>query len=143
MFSATTTQTQKFQNWATQTISRLTQKAPTLPTLNQATVGRTIADSNYVGICQVPLSQIKGTASEARSHDFDADFRLTNNHSRNRLEGVKKARQQLASLPPISLVAVGNAYYVQDGHHRVSVFRDCEQCVRYHRSTFNGRFAFA
>jgi hypothetical protein len=127
MFSANTLHTQKFQGWASKTISRLTQKAAALPTLNQATAGRTIADSSYAGIHQVPLSQIKGTASEARSHDFDANFRLTNRHSSSRLEGVRKARQQLAKLPPISLVAVGDAYYVQDGHHRVSVFRDCEQ----------------
>jgi hypothetical protein len=127
MFSATTTHTQKLQSWASKTISRLTQKAQALPTLNQAILGRSIADSQYVGVVQVPLSQIKGTASEARSHDFDANFRLTNSHSRSRLDGVRQARRQLASLPPISLVAVGDAYYVQDGHHRVSVFRDCEQ----------------
>ncbi len=127
MFSATTIQTQKLQSWAGKTISRFIPKRQTLPTLNQATSGRAIADSHYQGVCQVQLSQIKGTASDARSHDFDADFRLTNSHSRSRLEGVRKARQQLASLPPISLVAVGEDYYVQDGHHRVSVFRDCGQ----------------
>ncbi len=127
MFATTTTHTQKLQSWAGKAISRFSQKRQALPTLNQATAGRAIADSKYVGVHQVPLSQIKGTASDARSHDFDAEFRLTNSHSRSRLEGVRKARRQLASLPPISLVAVGDAYYVQDGHHRVSVFRDCEQ----------------
>ena len=120
MFAATTISTRKLQSWAGKTISRLSQKA-------QALTGRAIANTQYAGLCQVPLSQIKGTASEARSHDFDVDFRLTNSHSRGRLEGVRRARRQLASLPPISLVAVGDAYYVQDGHHRVSVFRDCEQ----------------
>ncbi len=127
MFAATTIHTQKLQSWAGKTISRFTQKRQTLPTLTQAIAGRTIANSQYAGVRQVPLSQIKGTASEARSHDFDADFRLINSHSNGRLEGVRKARQQLASLPPISLVAVGDVFYVQDGHHRVSVFRDCEQ----------------
>jgi hypothetical protein len=127
MFSATTIPTQKLQNWANKTISRFSQKAQALPTLNQAMAGRAIANTQYAGVRQVPLSQIKGTASDARSHDFDADFRLTKSHSRSRLDGVRKARQQLASLPPISLVAVGDFYYVQDGHHRVSVFRDCEQ----------------
>ena len=130
MFATTsTTNGHKLQNWASKTISRLTQKTAPLPTLNEATAGRAIADSHYRGICQVPLSQIKGTASQARSHDFDANFRLTSSHSRSRLEGVRQARQQLASLPPISVVAVGNAYYVQDGHHRVSVFRDCQQAT--------------
>ena len=127
MFAATTISTRKLQSWAGKTISRFSQKAQALPTLNQAMAGRAIANTQYAGLCQVPLSQIKGTASEARSHDFDVDFRLTNSHSRGRLEGVRRARRQLASLPPISLVAVGDAYYVQDGHHRVSVFRDCEQ----------------
>ncbi len=127
MFSGTTTTTQKFQNWATNTISRLASKSQPLPTLSQATAGQTIADHSYAGVQQVALSQIKGTASDARSHDFDADFRLTNSHNRSRLDGVKQARQKLASLPPISLVAVGDAYYVQDGHHRVSVFRDCAE----------------
>lgn len=127
MFSATTTHTQKLQSWAGKTIYRFTQKREALPTLHQATTGRSITDTQYVGIRQVPLGQIKGTASEARSHDFDADFRLTNSHGRSRLESVRQARQRLVSLPPISLVAVGDAYYVQDGHHRVSVFRDCEQ----------------
>jgi hypothetical protein len=115
------------QSWAGKTISRFTQKTHALPTLNQVTVGRAIANTQYMGVHQVSLNEIKGTASEARSHDFDANFRLTNSHSRSRLEGVRQARQQLASLPPISLVAVGNEYYVQDGHHRVSVFRDCQQ----------------
>jgi len=127
MFAATTIHTQKLQSWAGKAISRFAQKRQALPTLNQAMAGRAIADSKYVGVRQVPLNQIKGTASDARSHDFDAEFRLTSTHSRSRLEGVRQARQQLASLPPISLVAVGDAFYVQDGHHRVSVFRDCDQ----------------
>ncbi|MCA9918572.1 MAG: hypothetical protein KC445_11510 [Anaerolineales bacterium] len=127
MFAATTNQSPKSTTWMNKVVSRFTQKAAPLPTLNRAIAGRSIADSQYAGICQVPLSLIKGTASDARSFDFDANFRLTNSHSRSRLEGVRQARRQMASLPPISLVAVGDAYYVQDGHHRVSIFRDCEQ----------------
>ena len=127
MATATTTQAQKLQHWASRTISRITQKAAPLPTLSQATAGHTIANYNYAGLHQIPVSQIKGTASDSRANDFDADFRLTSQHSRSRLQGVQKARRQMASLPPISLVAVGDAYYVQDGHHRVSVFRACEQ----------------
>ncbi|MEZ4593549.1 MAG: hypothetical protein R3D55_20760 [Chloroflexota bacterium] len=129
MFAATTTQSPKSTSWMNKVVSRFSQKAAPLPTLTQATAGRSIANSQYAGICQVPLNRIKGTASDARSRDFDANFRLTNSHSRSRLEGVRQARQQTASLPPISLVAVGNDYYVQDGHHRVAIFRDCDQDV--------------
>ena len=127
MFLGTSNATQKLQNWANSTLSRLATKAQPLPTLAQATAGRAIAAHSYAGIQQVPLHQIKGTASDGRSRDFDANFRLTNHHTRSRLEGVRQARQKLASLPPVTLVAVGDAYYVQDGHHRVSVFRACEE----------------
>lgn len=127
MFLGTGNTTQKLQNWANGTLSRLAAKSEPLPTLSQATAGQTIADHSYAGVQQVPLHQIKGTASDGRSRDFDTNFRLTNNHNRSRLDSVRQARQKLASLPPISLVAVGDAYYVQDGHHRVSVFRACEE----------------
>mgnify|MGYP001271703725 FL=1 len=127
MFLGTANPTQKLQNWASKNLSRLATKTQPLPTLSQATAGQNIAGHSYAGIQQVSLSQIKGTASDGRSRDFDANFRLTNNNNRSRLEGVRQARQKLASLPPITLVAVGDAYYVQDGHHRVSVFRACAE----------------
>ncbi|GJM41391.1 MAG: hypothetical protein DHS20C20_16730 [Ardenticatenaceae bacterium] len=127
MFTAVSNNTQKSTNWVSNVVSRFMQKAAPLPTLSQAMAGRSIANSKYQGIREVPLNQIKGTASDGRSRDFDENFQMTNNHNRSRLAGVRQARQQLASLPPISLVAVGNAYYVQDGHHRVSVFNECEQ----------------
>ena len=127
MFLGTSNATQKLQNWANSTLSRLATRAQPLPTLAQATAGRAIAAHSYAGIQQVPLHQIKGTASDGRSRDFDANFRLTSSHSRSRLDSVRQARQKLAGLPPVTLVAVGDAYYVQDGHHRVSVFRACEE----------------
>lgn len=127
MFAPISHNTQKSTSWVSKVVSRFAQKAAPLPTLSQAMNGRSIANSNYQGVRRVQLSQIKGTVSDARSHDFDENFRMTNNHNRSRLDGVRKARQVLGSLPPISLVAVGNEYYVQDGHHRVSVFNECEQ----------------
>ena len=127
MFTTISSNRQKSTSWVSKVVSRFAQKAAPLPTLSQAMVDHSIANSTYQGICQVPLSQIKGTASDGRSRDFDANFRMTNNHNRTRLDGVRQARQQLTSLPPILLVAIGNDYYVQDGHHRVSVFNECEQ----------------
>ena len=129
MFSGTSSYTQKAQNWTTKTIARFAKKTQLLPTLNQAIADLAIADHSYAGVCQVPISQIVGTASEARSRDFDAEFRLINKHSQSRLEEVRKARQQMCEMPPVSLVAVGDKYYVQDGHHRVSIFRDCEEAT--------------
>jgi len=127
MFLGTSHTTQKLQKWANNTLSRLAAQTEPLPTLSQAMAGQTIAEQSYVGLQQVPLHQIKGTVSDGRSRDFDANFRLTSSHSRSRLDSVRQARQKLAGLPPVTLVAVGDAYYVQDGHHRVSVFRACEE----------------
>jgi hypothetical protein len=36
---------------------------------------------------------------------------------------VAVARQRGKSLPPVKLIQVGDVYYVQDGHHRISVAR--------------------
>jgi hypothetical protein len=71
----------------------------------------------------VPLSQIRGSASSARCYDFDADFRPLKHHSESRWQRIAAARQQGRKLPPVALVQVGNTYFVEDGHHRISVAR--------------------
>ena len=55
MFATTTVQTQKSTHWMNKVVSRFTQKAAPLPTLTQATAGRAIADSKYIGVCQVGI----------------------------------------------------------------------------------------
>jgi hypothetical protein len=57
----------------------------------------------------VPLDQILG--SDGRCGDFDRDFNPLHDHRRG------------TPLPPVDLVQVGNLYFVQDGHHRISVAR--------------------
>ncbi len=41
-------------------------------------------------------------------------------HGRERLDNVAQAAQR-KTLPPISLVQIGDIYFVQDGHHRVAI----------------------
>jgi hypothetical protein len=36
---------------------------------------------------------------------------------------VAAARRRGKSLPPVDLIQVGDAYFVRDGHHRISVAR--------------------
>jgi hypothetical protein len=74
---------------------------------------------SYVGLHTVPIEQIRG--SEGRSNDFDRDFHPLQDHSRGRWLRVAKARDQNKVLPPVELVQVGDAYFVRDGHHRISV----------------------
>ena len=62
-----------------------------------------------------------GDDGNGRSHDFDAQFRPLETHSRRRWISIAKAMLKGSSLPPVALIKNGQQYFVQDGHHRVSV----------------------
>lgn len=67
----------------------------------------------------VPVASIVGTL--ARGEDFDRLFRPLNPALRDRRERL--ARAGAAGLSPVSLVRVGELYFVDDGHHRISIAR--------------------
>jgi len=72
------------------------------------------------GVTEIPLEAIAGTTEPNRAAQFDQYFRpkpLT----RGRWQRVWLAVQQGVTLPPISVVQIGDAYAIRDGHHRVSV----------------------
>jgi hypothetical protein len=71
-------------------------------------------------IREIPLCAIRGTLEPSRSSLFDEHF-LPARAVRERWQRVWLAEQRGAVLPPISVVRVGDAYAVRDGHHRVSV----------------------
>ena len=75
----------------------------------------------YRGVQAVPLDKIIGSLE--RSDDFDRSFLPTQSHSINKWISVDSAYLQGVTLPPISLYKIGEAYFVVDGHHRVSVAR--------------------
>ena len=76
-------------------------------------------------IVAVPIRKIKG--SLGRSEDFDLNFNPLHERCRSRWISVATAFQMNIPLPPVELVQVGDAYYVQDGHHRISVAKNMEQ----------------
>jgi hypothetical protein len=86
-----------------------------------AHTGKPVAGSSYAGIRPVSINKITG--SEGRSADFDADFLPLHERTRDRWISIAKARLSGRGLPPVELVQVGDAYYVRDGHHRISVAR--------------------
>jgi hypothetical protein len=73
----------------------------------------------YAGLRSVPLSQICG--SEGRTRDFDRHFNPLRSHTQQRWLNVMLARRLDVPLPPVELIQIGDAYFVRDGHHRVSV----------------------
>jgi hypothetical protein len=74
-----------------------------------------------VGLRVVPLDAIVG--SVGRGRDFDRRFRPTSARVRSRWEQIATAMRRGDPLPPVSLNQIGALYFVEDGHHRVSVAR--------------------
>jgi hypothetical protein len=68
-----------------------------------------------------PLSQILGSASLGRSREFDGRFRPLPLCDRERWQRIADARRHGLRLPPVILTKVGDIYFVEDGHHRISV----------------------
>ncbi|HTP03467.1 MAG TPA: ParB/RepB/Spo0J family partition protein [Anaerolineales bacterium] len=75
----------------------------------------------YRGVEIVPLDAIVGSLN--RYQDFDRAFMPLKNGTANRWENVDLAHYQHKDLPPVVLYKVRDAYFVVDGHHRVSVAR--------------------
>ena len=74
-----------------------------------------------IGERVIPLDQIVGTV-DRRSGDFDRSFRPSPS-TRGRWERIAEARKRGEAMPAIDVFQVGDLYFVQDGHHRVSVAR--------------------
>ncbi|MCS6908552.1 MAG: universal stress protein [Anaerolineales bacterium] len=73
------------------------------------------------GLRQIPLDAIVG--SLGRYHDFTRDFLPKRDHIKDRWARVRVAFTGLTGIPPIEVYQIGEAYFVKDGNHRVSVAR--------------------
>jgi hypothetical protein len=74
-----------------------------------------------IGEQVIPLDAIVGTV-DRRQGEFDRAFRPSPN-TRGRWERIAEARKRGEAMPPIDVFKLGDLYFVQDGHHRVSVAR--------------------
>jgi nucleotide-binding universal stress UspA family protein len=76
------------------------------------------------GVKQVPLKDIIGSVN--RIQDFDRNFLPLRDDDIHRWAGVKTAMTSplAAGVPPVSLYQIGNAYFVLDGNHRVSIAKE-------------------
>ncbi len=73
------------------------------------------------GLQDIPLEAIIG--SVGRYTEFTRDFLPRSEVSADRWARVKMATTSLRGLPPIEVYKIGDAYFVKDGNHRVSVAR--------------------
>jgi hypothetical protein len=74
-----------------------------------------------VGRRVVRVEQIAG--SVGRSSEFDPVFLPTKASAGERWKRIDRAFHRGEELPPVSLYKIGDAYFVADGNHRVSVAR--------------------
>lgn len=74
-----------------------------------------------LGIQNVPIDSIVG--SEGRYHAFTRSFLPLQEDLRDRWKKIDQVRESRQDLPPVELYKVSNAYFVKDGHHRISVAR--------------------
>ena len=73
------------------------------------------------GLQEVPLAAIVG--SVGRYQDFTRSFLPKKDSNEARWAGVKAAVMDMKGMGPIEVYKVGEAYFVKDGNHRVSVAR--------------------
>jgi hypothetical protein len=75
----------------------------------------------YLGRRVVEVSKIVGSVD--RHREFDRGFMPTKASMAERWKRVDRAFHRGVELPPVRLYKLGDAYFVEDGNHRVSVAR--------------------
>ena len=81
--------------------------------------GKQVGARNDLSIQTVGIDSIAG--SENRAQDFDSRWRPLKRANQERWTNIAVAQMTDMPLPAIDLIKVGQAYFVRDGHHRISV----------------------
>jgi len=80
-----------------------------------------LKSASYEGIREIPIDRVIGSVN--RYHEFDREFLPKTAESRERWSNVRRTFDRDIGFPPIKVYRVGEAYFVVDGNHRVSVAR--------------------
>jgi len=108
--------------------ARVMRRMPFLFDLNEIKSDLALHGSSYSGIKVARIGSIIG--SEGKVADFDMGFHPISEASRERWVGMAMAYLSCLPLPPVQLIQIGDAYFVRDGHHRISVAQALGQtCV--------------
>ncbi|TFH08098.1 MAG: hypothetical protein E4H08_08355 [Candidatus Atribacteria bacterium] len=76
---------------------------------------------SYGGIQEIEIDRVIGSVN--RYHEFDREFLPKRNESADRWTQVRRLFDSDLGFPPIKVYRVGDAFFVVDGNHRVSVAR--------------------
>jgi hypothetical protein len=77
-----------------------------------------------VGLRSIPVDQIRGTAvggGDQRGGDFLPLKPFRGQNWQARWQRLRKAQDELVTLPPIDVVKFADGYWVADGHNRVAL----------------------
>ena len=82
-----------------------------------------LRESHYRGMQTVEIDKIVGSLN--RYNDFNRAFLPVHPTAERaaRLQNLERALEKGEILPPVRLYQVGDVYFVEDGHHRVSAAR--------------------
>ncbi len=103
-------------------LARLAGRPNRLLSFDQVKEKLHLRGSVYCGLQTVPVKNIIGSVDRYR--DFDRAFVPAQPFTSERWKAINRAFYRDEALPPIKLYQVGEAYFVLDGHHRVSVARE-------------------
>jgi len=104
-------------------MARFTGKSTDLLSFHEVRDQLKVTGSEEKGLQEIPLQAIIG--SVGRYEDFTRTFLPRRNSDQERWARVKihVTKKGIPDLPPISVYQIGEAYFVEDGNHRVSVAR--------------------
>ena len=105
-------------------MARLTGKPDALLSYEQVRRKLHATVKHSQGVHDIPLDAIVG--SVGRYTDFTRSFLPKNQEDIERWSRVFLATTGMTGVPPIEVYKVGSAYFVKDGHHRVSVARQLD-----------------
>lgn len=108
--------------WFREAVARLAGRSNQLVSYEAVKQSLKLGGPIYRGVKTVPVAQIVGSVDRYR--DFDEVFLPKQDNTANRWKSIARAFYGEVGLPPVRLYKVGDAYFVMDGHHRVSVARE-------------------
>jgi nucleotide-binding universal stress UspA family protein len=104
-----------------QLLARLSGKSDDLLSYEEVRQKLRGVETSVRSLEDIPLDAIIGSAG--RYNDFTRSFLPKEDTISSRWASVKAASNSPEGLPPIEVYKIGNAYFVKDGNHRVSVAR--------------------
>ncbi len=103
-------------------VSRITGHSDALISFEEARKRLNASGEEAHGLQSIPLNAIIG--SVGRYADFNRNFLPRRDTQKSRWVRVKSVLRDLDEMPPIQVYQIGEAYFVLDGNHRVSIARE-------------------